>query len=82
MSIRIHDLINKAIELKASDIHVSAGEVPAFRVDGEIHRMNQAEPLSNDDAKRLAYSMMQSTHLEASTKNSWRRRRLVQLQVY
>ena len=59
MSIRIHDLINKAIELKASDIHVSAGEVPAFRVDGEIHRMNKAEPLTNDDAKRLAYSMMQ-----------------------
>ena len=58
-SIRIHDLINAAIELKASDIHVSAGEIPAFRVDGEVHRMSKAEPLSNDDAKRLAYSMMQ-----------------------
>ncbi len=59
MAIRINDLITTAMQLKASDIHVSSGETPAFRVDGEIQRMAGAEPLSNDDAKRLAYSMMQ-----------------------
>jgi twitching motility protein PilT len=58
MTIRIHDLLKFAIEKKASDIHFSAAEVPAVRVDGEIHRL-EAPPLTNDDAKRLAYSMMQ-----------------------
>ncbi|MSP55380.1 MAG: type IV pilus twitching motility protein PilT [Myxococcales bacterium] len=56
---RINDLISRAMELKASDIHVSSGEVPAFRVDGEIIRMSGEAPLGSDDAKRLAYSMMQ-----------------------
>ncbi len=59
MAVRINDLITASIELRASDIHVSAGEIPAFRVDGEILRMNGAPALSNDDARRLAYSMMQ-----------------------
>lgn len=58
MTVRIHDLLKICIDEKASDIHFSAGEVPAIRVDGEIHRL-KVEPLSNDDAKRLAYSMMQ-----------------------
>lgn len=58
MTVRIHDLLKICIDEKASDIHFSAGDVPAIRVDGEIHRL-KVEPLTNDDAKRLAYSMMQ-----------------------
>jgi twitching motility protein PilT len=58
MTVRIHDLLKVAIDRRASDIHVSAGEIPAIRVDGEIHRL-EMPMLSGDDAKRLAYSMMQ-----------------------
>ncbi len=57
MTVRIHDLLKIAIEKKASDIHVSAGEVPAIRIDGEIVRLDLPS-LSNDDAKRIAFSMM------------------------
>jgi twitching motility protein PilT len=56
--VRIHELLKYAIDNKASDIHFSAGEVPAVRIDGEIHRL-KLPVLTNDDAKRLAYSMMQ-----------------------
>lgn len=58
MPVRILDLLKTALERKASDIHFSAGEVPAIRIDGEIHRLD-LPVLTNDDAKRLAYSMMQ-----------------------
>ncbi|MES2644062.1 MAG: type IV pilus twitching motility protein PilT [Myxococcota bacterium] len=68
MTVRIHDLLRVAIERKASDIHVSAGEVPAVRVDGEIFRLD-LPVLSNDDAKRLAYSMMQEKHRTAFENN-------------
>lgn len=34
--IRIHDLLRYAIEHKASDIHLGAGEVPALRINGEV----------------------------------------------
>ncbi len=57
MSIRIHDLMHMAFKQKASDIHVSAGERPALRIDGEIRRLD-TEPLSSDMARRLAYSVM------------------------
>jgi twitching motility protein PilT len=64
MTVRIHDLLRIAMEQKASDIHISAGEVPAIRIDGEIHRLDLPS-LTNDDAKRLAYSMMQEKHRTA-----------------
>ncbi len=57
MSLRIHELLKFAIERGASDIHVAAGEKPAVRRDGEIIRLD-VPPLTPDDAKRLAWSMM------------------------
>jgi twitching motility protein PilT len=58
---RIHELLKFAVENRASDIHFSSGEVPAVRIDGEISRL-KVPSLTGDDAKRLAYSMMQEKH--------------------
>ncbi len=57
MTIRIHDLMHMAVKQGASDIHVAAGERPALRIDGEVRRLD-TEPLSPDEARRLAYSVM------------------------
>ncbi len=57
MALRIHELLKFAIDNKASDIHFGAGERPAVRRDGEVQRLD-VPPLTADDAKRLAYSMM------------------------
>ena len=57
MAIRIHELLKAAIDSKASDVHFGAGERPAVRRDGEVVRLD-VPPLTPDDAKRLAYSMM------------------------
>lgn len=68
MKVQIHELLTFAVENKASDIHLSAGEVPAVRVDGEIRRLDLTQ-LSPDDARRLAYSIMnakQKTQFEKS----------------
>jgi len=88
MTVRIHDLLRVAMENKASDIHVSAGEVPAIRIDGEIHRLD-LPALTNDDAKRLAYSMMQEkqrtgfeNHLEADFAISFRSFARFRVNVY
>lgn len=56
--IRIHDLLKYAVEHKASDIHLAAGEPPALRIHGEVERMADLEPLSPAEARRLAYSIM------------------------
>lgn len=57
MKVQIHELLTFAVEHKASDIHLAAGEVPAVRIDGEVRRLD-LERLDADDAKRLAYSVM------------------------
>lgn len=59
MQVQIHEMLTFAVEHAASDIHLSAGEVPAVRIDGEIKRLD-LKPLTPDDAKRMAYSVMNS----------------------
>lgn len=58
---QIYDLVKLALERRASDIHISAGERPALRVDGEIVRLN-GPALNADDAKRASYSIMKEKY--------------------
>ena len=53
----IHELLMYTVKQGASDLHLSAGEIPALRLHGEVQRIN-APPLNPDDAKRLMYSVM------------------------
>ncbi len=53
----IHELLMVAVQEGASDLHVSAGEVPALRVNGRIQRF-EGVPLAADEIKRLLYSVM------------------------
>ena len=55
--VQIFDLLHFAVENRASDIHLSTGEAPAVRIDGEIRRLDLPK-LTRDDSKRLAYSVM------------------------
>ena len=55
--VRIHEMLNFAVQHNASDIHLSSGEVPSVRVDGDVRRLD-LDPLSGDDARRMAYSIM------------------------
>ena len=55
--VRIHEMLNFAVQHNASDIHLSSGEVPSVRVDGDVRRLD-LDPLSPDDARRMAYSIM------------------------
>lgn len=57
MKVQIHDLLHFAVQNRASDIHAAAGEVPAVRIDGSIRRL-ELGPLTPDESKRLAYSIM------------------------
>ena len=53
----IHELLDFATKSGASDIHISAGAIPALRIDGEIRKLDHA-PLTAEEAKRIAYSVM------------------------
>jgi len=53
----LHELLKVAATKKASDVFIKADSPPAMRISGRIH-MTDAPPLSPDDCRSLAYSVM------------------------
>lgn len=67
----ITSLMKFSVESNASDLHISAGQPPILRVDGDVKRINVA-PLENEQCNRLIYDIMNDKqrksfeeHLEA-----------------
>ncbi|NLM71220.1 MAG: type IV pilus twitching motility protein PilT [Synergistaceae bacterium] len=55
---RIDDLLTKAGELDASDLHLSEGLQPAFRVDGKIDQHPEYPSLSAEDMENVLESLL------------------------
>jgi twitching motility protein PilT len=54
----IYKLLRLAIEQKASDIHLSVGEPPIFRIDGSILRFEEVDCLTEEKVKEMLYTIM------------------------
>ena len=53
----INELLAFSVQNRASDLHLSAGEAPIIRVDGDIKRIN-LPPLSHQDVHAMIYNLM------------------------
>jgi len=49
----IESYLRRMVEIGASDLHVSAGEAPMVRIDGEMKRLEDESPFSPDRTVRL-----------------------------
>ena len=58
MSVRIDDLLRVATSHGASDLHLKVGSFPVMRIGGELHPINDAPRLKQEDSLDLAFSMM------------------------
>src|SRR5436309_15597009 len=56
----IDDLLEQMGPLRASDLHVTVGSPPAFRVRGHIARAEGFEPFTADDTRDLLYRILSS----------------------
>jgi twitching motility protein PilT len=56
----IDDLLEQMVEHGASDLHVTVGSPPAFRVRGQIARAEGYDALSADDTRTLLYRILSS----------------------
>lgn len=54
---RINELLTFVIKHNASDLHISAGEPPLIRIDGDLRRLDTA-PLEQKEVNELLYSVM------------------------
>src|ERR671922_21289 len=57
-SVNLRSLLEEMIERDASDLHITAGDRPKLRVDGEITDANVDVVLSPKDTLQLAYSIL------------------------
>ncbi|MCS7196139.1 MAG: type IV pilus twitching motility protein PilT [Aquificaceae bacterium] len=60
--VKLSDIIQRAVQLKASDIHITAGARPALRVDGKIVQLMEYPILTPDMTQKIAYSVMSERH--------------------
>jgi twitching motility protein PilT len=57
-ALNLRQLLEEMIERDASDLHVTAGERPKMRVDGEITNSKSEHTLTPKDTLTLAYSVL------------------------
>ena len=57
-AVSLRALLEEMIEREASDLHVTAGDVPKLRIDGEMAPAKFDIPLSPKDTLQLAYSVL------------------------
>jgi twitching motility protein PilT len=58
MTLNLRALLQEMIEREASDLHVTAGERPKLRVDGDIVNSSVEHVLTPKDTLQLAYSVL------------------------
>lgn len=56
-------LLRTLVENKGSDLHISVGDVPIFRIHGQLHR-SDCPVITEEKARELLYSMVSKEKLE------------------
>jgi twitching motility protein PilT len=67
--INIDELLKWALKQGASDIHLKTGSNPVLRVNGKLTFVKEAPRLSNEDIKKMAFSMMNQWQREKFEKS-------------
>ncbi|NJN29900.1 MAG: type IV pilus twitching motility protein PilT [Synechococcales cyanobacterium RM1_1_8] len=60
MDFMIEDLMEQLVEMGGSDLHLSAGLPPYFRISGKLTPISN-EPLTSEECQRLIFSMLNNT---------------------
>jgi len=64
----VKDLLKLALERGASDVHLTKDAPPVLRIDGELHK-SEFKPLTNEDTKKICYSLMNDRQRETFEEN-------------
>src|SRR3990172_1697721 len=70
MSVDINELLKKAVQVGASDLHVKAGSVPIIRLHGELTTLSGEKRLTSEDTANIASTIMNEAQQEAFKKKN------------
>jgi len=68
--VEINDLLKQAHSLRASDLHIKVGSPPIVRIDGQLTPLTNEKRLSQEDAVKIAFSVMTPGQSEAFKKKN------------
>ncbi len=68
MSVDIDSILQKSVQMKASDLHVKAGSQPIVRIDGKLSVLHDEKRLTSEDTLAIASHVMNEVHFEAFKK--------------
>ena len=58
MSLSVDDLLRRAVETKASDLHLKVGNHPYLRIDGSLNPLADVPRVTPEEMLSMAFSMM------------------------
>jgi len=58
MAINIDDLLRRAVDKRASDLHLKVGNHPYLRIDGSLNALNDITRVTPEEMLSMAFSMM------------------------
>ena len=58
MALSIDDLLRRAVETKASDLHLKVGNHPYLRIDGSLTPLTDVPRVTPEEMLSMAFSMM------------------------
>lgn len=70
MSVDINELLKKAVQIGASDLHIKAGSVPIIRLHGELTTLSEGKRLTLEDTANIASTIMNEAQHEAFKKKN------------
>lgn len=65
----MNELLKMCVKNNASDLHLSPGEPPILRIDGDLQSIKDMSPLDSDTTQSLIYSVMTSEQQKEFEKN-------------
>jgi len=60
---KIENLVRRAVEENASDLHLRSGQKPRLRIDGELHVIGDI-PLTDEQIRAVVYEMLTKEQIE------------------
>ena len=58
MALSVDDLLRRAVETKASDLHLKVGNHPYLRIDGSLNPLTDVPRVTPEEMLSMAFSMM------------------------
>jgi twitching motility protein PilT len=60
MGLVLDNLLRRAVERRASDVHLKVGSPPSIRIDGILERLTDSPAVTSDEMRSVALGMMSS----------------------